>query len=85
MYLGCFAEDFVTDDVYLLKIILASVKKAITKCWLCNDPPSISLFYFYSGKHQTEGMYDFHPATSWELGKEALEKMAGLYKLWQHS
>uniref|UniRef100_A0A669ELI9 Reverse transcriptase domain-containing protein n=1 Tax=Oreochromis niloticus TaxID=8128 RepID=A0A669ELI9_ORENI len=44
LYLGYFTDDLVADDVYLLRILLASAKKAITKRWLCKDPPTVSLF-----------------------------------------
>lgn len=44
LYLGYFTDDLVADDVYLLKVLLASAKKAITKRWLCRDPPTVTLF-----------------------------------------
>ena len=43
MYLGHIPKDLSKSDSYLLKIFLVASKKAITKCWLQRNPPTITL------------------------------------------
>lgn len=38
-YLGDLPEELTSNDKYLLKILTAAAKKAITRKWLCTDPP----------------------------------------------
>ena len=42
IYLGNIPDGIVTGDRYLLSILLAASKKAITKRWLNEEPPTIS-------------------------------------------
>ena len=44
LYLGCLPEELCKDDEYLLKILLAAGKKAITKYWLQKDVPTLKVF-----------------------------------------
>lgn len=42
MYLGNLPTSMKKQDRYLIKILLASCKKAITRKWLSKEPPTIS-------------------------------------------
>lgn len=44
LYLGHFPEGLAKDDEYLLKMLLAAGKKAITKYWLQKDTPTVGTF-----------------------------------------
>ena len=44
MYLGVTPEGLSKSDGYLLNIFLVACKKAITKCWLRRNPPTVDLF-----------------------------------------
>lgn len=44
LFPGCFTEDLTAVNAFLLKILLASATKAITKCWLQKQPLTLTLF-----------------------------------------
>ncbi len=44
LYLGAIPKGLCKGDTYLLKILLVACKKAVTKCWLQINPPSMDLF-----------------------------------------
>ncbi len=41
-YLGSIPKDLKNRDEYLLKIFMVASKKAITRCWLCREPPTLN-------------------------------------------
>ena len=43
-YLGNIPKDLHNRDRYLLKILMAASKKAITRCWLLREPPTLNLW-----------------------------------------
>lgn len=43
-YLGNILKDLHNRDRYLLKILMAASKKAITRCWLLREPPTLNLW-----------------------------------------
>ena len=44
LYLDYFPNKLSKDDAYLLKVLLAASKKAVTKCWLQKNSPTVGLF-----------------------------------------
>ena len=44
LYLGYFPNKLSKDDACHLKILLAASKKAVTKCWLQKNAPTVGLF-----------------------------------------
>mgnify|MGYP007124596547 CR=1 FL=1 len=43
LYLGELPEGLSKGDTYLMKIFMVASKKAITKCWLQKNPPTMRL------------------------------------------
>ncbi len=41
MYLGISSSKITKKDIYLFNILLAAIKKAITRKWIKEDPPAV--------------------------------------------
>lgn len=74
LYLGHIPDGLSKDDAYLLKILLAASKKAITRHWLQKNCPTASLFIkIVKHLHLLEQMtYSIRPQK--ELGEKRWEK-----------
>lgn len=74
LYLGHLPDGLSKSDTYLLKILLASSKKAITKCWLQKKCPTAGIFIsIVKQLHLLEQM-TFSIRLQKELGEKQWEK-----------
>uniref|UniRef100_A0A3B1K1Q0 Reverse transcriptase domain-containing protein n=1 Tax=Astyanax mexicanus TaxID=7994 RepID=A0A3B1K1Q0_ASTMX len=78
MYLCIFPDGLSNDDMYLLKILLAASKKAVTKCWLKKKAPTVGTFIsIVKQMHLLEQM-----TFSIRLQKELGEKRWGKWRVY---
>ena len=67
LYLGYFPNKLSKDDAYLLKVLLAASKKAVIKCWLQKNAPTVGLFvHIVKQLHLLERMTPTSEGVGWK-------------------
>jgi hypothetical protein len=57
LYMGEIPDNLHTREMYLLKVLLAASKKAITRKWLQKDPPTVTQWIDIR-RNTPHGVYD---------------------------